>query len=392
MNIASRWLVLHLLCLALCLPVVAAWNGQPSTQKEKVRTSEGVFLLFYRIPAQPADLAMPLYSKGTVEETFVYRVLDRKQRDLLFFARVRITSPQPAATVRQFYQDALGKDCAQSTDAKTGEMTLTVGTKELFRLVVISPKDTGCAIRLERMHTYNIPARVYTDSEQRVISLLQAVGAAYGQAGRVRYTLQQQAIVPGATPGQQPHQLTWTVDYRRPAQLQVTAAVGDTIGLRLTTEQGTRKVVREGEVTEVASPVLRIHQQRGNDQIRPLNGKIVIDDVPELAEDPVANLMLGESFVTPLVDTLAMRAVPGSAGRQSEVTLTYPDNNETVHLIIDLQRKTIVRADTTIATEGRPSMRVVRTYANLVLDPPTIATPTAETQPESLPSLFTPLR
>lgn len=359
------------LLMILVFPVLASSAKDLQLERERVRTPEGTFYMWHRSPAGKDDIAMPIVDGGTVQSSIVYRVRDRKMRDLLFLARVQLTTPRPSDEIRRFYLNAFGKDAAQETDKKTGDITVTAGEKTDFRLVVISPKEHGCAVRLEHVQQFSIPERVYTDNELRVIRVLDALDFHYQSSRRVSYTMDQTTVFPGDKTSKQPPMLTWNVNFVRPAQITVTAAVGDTVGVRITTENNR----------------LRVHPQIGVDAFRPFQDGIVIDDLPEMQDDPAAQLMLGATLMNPQLDFLGIDTVPGvPASQQARITLTYPDDHQTVCLTVDLQHNIILRSETTIVDEDR-TVKVTRIYKNVVIEP-VVLSPKKGTSPQpQLPQL-----
>ena len=136
------------------------------------------------------------------------------------------------------------------------------GEKANFRLVTILPQAQGCAVTIQRVQEYTVPPRVFDAREQRVLRVLAEVTKHYQAAQHVAYTMEQRTQLP-ATAGQpQPPVLTWTLDFTRPAQLTLTAAVGETTGLRITTEQDGLHVARQMEQSGGASVERRTHHRR----------------------------------------------------------------------------------------------------------------------------------
>lgn len=353
----------HLLVCVLCLCALAfsCFKARAEEQmpvSEVARTPEGNFTIFHRTPASTADLEMPIPKQCTMGVSTVYRVQDRKGRNLLYLARAELTTAQSAASIIAFYQHALRKDAEQERETKTGTVTLTDGEKDHFRLVAITPKGAGCTFRLEHVQHFTIPPRVYTKSEQQVIDLLHAVAANYATAQQVSYEMEQRVIMSVKDKTEKaPPTLHWKTVFTRPGQLHVTAGADEVVALEISTE---------GES-------LKVHRQVGGDETREFVGSITLDDLPEMQDDPVAGLMFGETLVNRLLDTLSMRAIKGTpAGEQTEVILTYPDTNETLHLIIDLRKKIILRSET-IITDDTESVTNVRTYTNTTVTPPVAA-------------------
>lgn len=364
--------------LALLLPCWAYAQQGASYTNELVHTEEGNFYLTHRTPAKSADVRMPIFSGGTTEESFAYRVRDRKLRDLLFLARMRITYPRPAGDLKLFYLGALGETAAEETDAKTGVITLTAGEQDHFRLVEITPQEQGCAVKLERVQQFTIPPRVYTETEQRIVRVLNDVASRYRTAEVVSYIVEQTMILPKDTPKEeQPPTLLWSVAFTRPAQLAVTTSAGrDSVGMRITTKDG----------------ALRVHQPAAEeDEVREIvGGYLSINDVPELRNDPVARLMLGGTLLTDQLDYIGMSSVKDvPTNRQAEIILTYPDRQETLHLFIDLRQKTILRCETVVSHDGQTA-RTIRSYRTIKSDPIPEPTPPQPASPPATPAVVRP--
>jgi hypothetical protein len=90
--------------------------------------------------------------------------------------------------------------------------------------------------------------------------------------------------------------------------------------------------------------------------------------LPELQDDPVARLMLGDALITPAVDYLTLSAVAGTpAGQQTEVIFTFPDHDAKLVLFLDLRQKTILRSEMS-ATYEDGKQHTVHTYKHMQLD------------------------
>ena len=349
------WLLLGCLLLGAGL---SGWADENNAVTEKVHTADGTMTVYYRTPASAADLGLPLPAGAVVSASLVYRVRDRKERDHLLLARTDCTSTQSAADVRQFYLDALGKEALADTDAKSGEITITLGVKEHARLVSITPNKTGCAVRLEQVQQFTIPPRVYTHDEEQAVKLLNAVAATYQSARAVSYTMTQLTAMPAGTPAaERPPALIWTVSLTRPGNLRITAAAEGTLGLEITSEKD----------------ALRVHHQRGKDEMRPIDKTITIDAVPEVGEDPVARMLLGNSLIDEQVEQISM--TEGTGRKQDEVTIVLglPEQHAVATLLIARKRQ-VVLSCTTVVTEDKQVTTVTRNYSHLVITP---AAPTA---------------
>jgi hypothetical protein len=268
-------------------------------------------------------------------------------RTLLLFARAQMTTPATVDDMVKFYREALGTSVVQEVDAKTGEILLTAGEQDHFQLVTITAKPSGCLVKIEHTQQFTLTPRVFTGNELRVKRLLDEITQRYQNAQGIVYTMTQQAILPKSdAQAETPAALVWTVNVKRPAQLQVTATVKDVLALSLTTEKDT----------------LRVHRQAGKDVVRPLTGDITLDVVPEMEDDPVAKLFFGVNLVNEHLDYLDVQEIPGVPSYQrAKIVLTYPDWDEILYLDVDLQQKVILRAETVVKDHGTDST-VVRTY------------------------------
>ena len=370
-----RYLVLLACAMLICRAGLAEGTATPSSAKpgvtqETVVTSDGIFLLWHRTPAQAVDVGMPVLHDSLTLESFAYRVRDRKRRDLLQYARMRLATTAPLAAVTQFYCAALGKAVVQSTNKENGEVTLAAGSKDNLRMVTITPQEKNCHIRLERTVRYTIPPRIFTAGEQQVIRVLTEVGHTYQSARQVRLTaVQHTVLLDQKAPGKNPPDVTWTYDFSHPDRLQISATTGTKSVLTMTTSEGN----------------LIVTAPQRQEEKRPIEGKITTELVPEIQDDPVARLMLGESLIIPALDFLSLDAMPGAAaGRQVKIALTYPDKRAKLFLIVDLQQKTILRSEM-LTDEEDFQLRVERVYQDLQLIPPTTAPHAALSQQQSPP-------
>ena len=338
------------ICL-LCAGVVQAKNqGTPVTPTvETVHTEDGTYFLWHQSPATAADLEIPLM-QGKVQESFAYRVRDRKQRDILRYARVSFTIAQSPAEVINFYHTSLGKQAVVNTAQKSGEVTLTTGTQDNLRLVTATPQAHGCLVQLERVQRFTIPPRSYTAQEHQVLRVLESVAQHYRMARHVAYTVEQHSTT------NKSHTMTetqsWVVDFHRPDGLQISVTTGAKTVLTISAQEHRLVVTATG----------------AKEQRRTFGAKITPELLPELRDDPVARLMLGDALVTASVDYLTLSRVAGAPPeQQAEVILTYPDRNATLFLYLDLRQKTILRSEMlTPQEDGR--QRIVRTYRHMQVD------------------------
>lgn len=348
--------MLHRLCLLLlCCASLAAVAAAPAPfTREVTRTPQGTFVVYHRAPATAADLEMPVIGAAQVQESFAYRVRDRKKRDVLRYVRVVFASDLPAAKIVDLYGGYLFGTATQTrdTDAATGAVTLTAGAKDDFRLAQVTPAGAGCTVRLERVRRFSYPPRVFTPNEARVARVLGEVAATYRQAGRLAVDVAQDAVLSPAMGDEKPPTLSWHVEYTRPAIISLTAAVNGALGLRITTE---------GKQLRVARP-------EKEDELRPFAGPLDCTVVPELRGDPLMRLLFGEDLLARRVDALALSAVPG-APRQQRMTLTFPDEEMTLTLLIDRPTNTVLRSEVYLAGEEDRWTRMVRTYTQQLLEP-----------------------
>jgi hypothetical protein len=315
------------------------------------------------------DLEMPIIGGALVDESFVYRVRDRKKRDVLRMARVTLVTVTPAEEVAAFYTRVLGADAARETNKDTGEITLTTGTRDNLRLVVIAPKPGSCHVRQERLQQFTIPPRTFTEAEQRVVRVFSELAQTYAAAARLTYTMEQQVELSPAMGETKPPVLHWEIDYARPATLALTAHVGETLGLQIATKEGALLVTRPGR----------------EDETRPIKDAISLETVPELGGDPVARLILGEDLLAS-ADYLALSAVKDVPPHQQVLmTLTFPEEEMTLTLLIDRRRNAVLRSEVLLTgPEGRWT-RTVRTYANLHIEPATSTIPhRSQTEPPAV--------
>jgi len=382
----QRYSQLILLVLIGGLFTGCAWSAAPVAAVESAHTPKGVFLMWHRAPATEKDLGMPLYRQGTTLESYTYRVRDRKRRNFLFYACVRLTTKQTVAELLDYAQRALGADAQRETDAQTGVVTLVAGSKQDCRIVEVTPGKEGCQLKLEHVQHFEIPPRVYTAQEKKVLQQLSALTAAYHSASHVAYRVEQRVEVIPSAPPKKPHTPAsaatarklpttlpktpshapatapvaeasslpqiWNVDFTRPDHLNVTAMVNGVVGLHLSAQDGNLQVINPGK----------------NTLQRTIGNTLTMDKVPELQDDAVARLMLGDSLISDKVDYLALLPVPGMPiNEQVEIVLTYPIDQITVRLRIDRRRQVIIRGEI-LHTDEERTLRVERTYSNMLLD------------------------
>lgn len=345
------WLILLLLLGIGC----CAHADDTGLVKERVHTADGTFDVYYRTPAQSVDLGLPLPPDAAVATSFVYRVRDRKERDRLFLARVEFSSAQSVSAMQKFYLKALGKSARQASDAKSGEITITTGVKDHARLVIITPQTTGCKLRLEQVQHFTIPARIYTHEEQKADTLMNTVAANYHSARAVSYTLSEVTTMPPGTSVRQiPPPVTWTVSLTRPTNLHVTAEVAGKVALEISSDKD----------------ALLLHRQQGKDETRPLQKTITIADVPELGEDPVARMILGNKLIDEQVEQISMTAGVGSHAGEQTLVLGMPEQQAIVTLVINEMTKTVLSC-VTVVTDEENTTTVTRTYSGQSLTRPT---------------------
>lgn len=352
-----RFLYILALVSICCVAGMTAEDTPPPATHEIARTVQGTFLVWHRSPALAADIEMPVFGNSLTLESFTYRVRDRKRRDVLRYARIKLTSGQPLEDITGFYRRALGKQVVQETAPNTGEVTLASGTKNNVRLVSIFPYANYCHIRLERVQHFTIPPRVYTARERQVMRVVQQVERAYLAAPHVAYHMAQHSeILHCAEHEEPPPALDWTVDFQRPAQLRCTVTSAKGMELSLLTQDGNLLVSMPGKAMEK----------------RPLTGAGALTAalLPELQDDLVARLMLGDPLISPEIDFLDLQPVKGvPANQQARVALTFPDKRISLSLVIDLPRKTLLRSEI-LLTQDDHVERIIRVYTDMRVDAP----------------------
>jgi hypothetical protein len=342
-----------------CLPVLAvaasAADGLlDAVTTETVRTPAGIRTIVHRVPAREDDLGMAIFPDVLVRETFAYTVRDRKGRDVMAYARVRFNTEAPARDVIAFYIKSLGAGVKRDTDKETGEVTLSAGDADDVRLVTVTPLAASCALRLERARHFAVAPRVYTPQETEALATLEAVAAAYRTAARVTYKVEQRtehaAVVPPAPP-EPPVQ--WLVDFVRPGQLVATATLQDVPLLRLLTKDG----------------VLTVKRGQGAEDQRTLEaGALTPDLLPELRDDVVARLMLGDELASQ-AEEITRQPVDGGPATQVWLRLTFPDVEAELRLLLDTARQQVLRAEMQAVREGETT-RIVRIYTLVARDAP----------------------
>jgi hypothetical protein len=324
----------------------------PHISREMVTFDEERFTLWRREPATADDVGLLILPLGSPTSSFAYRVRDRKGRDRIFYAMYDVSTLTPRTQVLAALQQAFGPERLQEREAATGVVTLTAGTAADYRLAEVIPAGAATQVRVRRVCRYRIPPRRYTLPEQRVMRVLEAVARTYATADRVAYTVNQ-SLITEEEEEVAASRMRWQLDFSRPATLLVIATHAGREGLRL------QATVDEMRVDQPGRPTQR----------RPVAGPLTLAELPELEEDPVACLMLGESPLSPAIDYLALHPLPGiPAHQQQEIVLTYPDRDMSVRLQVDLARAIILRCDTIITAEGERTC-IRRHYSDLRVTP-----------------------
>jgi len=340
-------------------PIRVTANELPPDLQEMVTTPDGVYLLWYRAQVSERELEMSFVDHSLLVESYQYRLCDHNRRDMLRMGVAQLTTTLPDTEVRAFYTRRLGQSVQVETSPTTGEITLVTGTLKNYRMVIITPRGTHCSIRLERVQQYDIPARIYTERELRVVRVLEEVTRTYRQAGHIAYALEQRASVEGGTDtGTEAPVLMWTIDLVRPDSLQATAMVKDITALRIVSGEH----------------VLQLTRQDGKVETRPCPDGLTTEQLPELDGDTTMQLLLGEPLLSTHVDymtILPVKDIPTT--QQIDVVLTFPETSGTLYLRIDQQRKVIIRSEMVTETETE-KLHMVRIYTHLVIEPST-ATP-----------------
>lgn len=320
---------------------------------EQVRTPQGTALLWRRVPADAGDLLLPFYPDAQALDSVVYRVRDRKRRDLLRVAMARFTVTAPPAAIADYYRQALGASARMANEA-AGTLTLSVGTPDDLRLITMRPTESGTQLVLERTQRFTVPARVYTPAETRVKEVMARIAETYRTAPGIRMRILQQAEFPNDAT-RVPEPLRWTVEFARPATLHVTAAIGATQAFAMTTRD--QRLIIE---------------QHGREEERPLPAAgITAELLPELygnpdddpVGDPVIRFLLGGALITDSTDYLLM-TLP--AGQPGEIVLTYPEDAYTLRLYFDPATKIVTKSIVDRLQDGSP-LRVIREYQDVTL-------------------------
>jgi len=362
-----------LLVCALCLAVLGApvWAEDApaaTTEKETVDTDAyGTVTQFFRARVAEDDLGMPVWQDGQLLNSGVYRLRDRKNRDLLRYAFARFSTTQHAETIVAFYLKALGKDARRETDKGTGAVTVFTGDAQNSRVVTITPQDENCRLLLEHVEHFTVAPRVYTEREQQVARVVEEMSRAYQQTQHLAYTLEQQVVT--VPPADKPAPvLVWKVDFRRPRQLILNVSAEGVVGLDIATRKDKLVITRPGqEPTE-----------------RNTGAALTVETVPELQSDPVARLFLGDALLTDDIDYLGVQPVGDAPlAQQIEVVLTFPEDQTVLRLQIDRQRRVISRAETVVRQDDRET-HVIRTYTYNAAPEP------AQTAPAAPPPTATP--
>lgn len=340
-----------IILILLCGGILSAFAAKPlmakaPALKDAVATPQGTFALWYRSPASITDVEMPNPDKSLVINSFVYRVRDRKNRDILRYSRVYMTtSVETPEQIANFYRAVFGKNYGEATDADKKETLLCSGIDGDFRLVTIMDKGKYCRIKLERVRQFAVPPRVYTDREQKILSLLQDVAAKYRQTRRLQYNMTRTDTGTGVATNLAPLQMK--VDFIMPDKITVK---GDRAGkpeVRIWTKSNGLLVQRDG----------------AKDVLRSITGQLTTDDLPELEDDAVARMMLGENVINNATDYIMIQDAPkGNKGPQSEVVLTFPEDKATMHIFINQIDKTI--NSTMTKYEGDDYNGVIKQFYN----------------------------
>jgi hypothetical protein len=345
--------------VCVCAPAIDEPAGTPPaavpsvTTKDSIRTAEGTFTLWRRTPAIESDFGLPLPVGVTADESFVYCLRDRKERNLQRYSRAVFTLPDSLDTVCATYQQALLPDAKRGADKDTGATLLADGSGDDTRFVTLLPLATGCRLTLERAQRFSIPPRVYTADEQRALNMLAPIAQTYASAARVVYSVTESLQHnPDIQPVAEKDALTWAVDFTRPNALSVSAATAAGPRLSITTADGAVKITRAADAEET----------------RPMEGQLTLELVPELQDDPVARLMFGDDLARQ-ADVIALADVPGfPADAQQQLTLTYPEQDTELVLILDIRHQRVLQAETLVKL-GDEQARIVRTYTGTTLTP-----------------------
>jgi len=347
------WLICALCLLALGLCVMSEEKAPAPVEIETVYSDAyGTVTQFFRTEVREDDLAMPIRRDGLLLQSGVFRLRDRKNRDLLRYAFMRFSTTKRMEEMAGFYLKALGPDARRETDKDTGEVTVFCGEKANCRVVTLTPQEGCCRLTLEHIEHFAIPPRVYTEREKQVIRVVEEISRAYQTAGHVAYTMEQRIESTPAAEQTAPV-LTWQVDFHRPKELALAVSADGAVGLTIATQGDRLIITRPGQEPD----------QRG------IGEGITSATVPELQSDPIARLALGDTLLSDEIDYLALQPIGDAPLQQQvDVVLTFPEDLAVLHLWIDRQHHVITRAETVIRQADRET-HVIRTYHDTVLEP-----------------------
>lgn len=342
-----------LLVCALIVLLFGAPCSAADFEKETVYTDAyGTVKQFYRATVTDADLGMPVWTDGQPLEQGVYRLRNRKDRDILRYAFARFTTTQPVEDVAAFYLNALGAAARRDTDKETGNLTVFCGEPANFRMVTLARADGATRLTLEHVEHFPTLPRTYTEREQQVVRVVEEITRGYRNARHIAYTMEQRIETTPAAEQPAPV-LVWQCDFRRPKTLAVTVSAEGAVGLEITTQADQLILTRPGSDPE----------KRG------IGDSITSSTVPEVQSDPVARLMLGDLLISDEIDYLGLQPVENlPLSQQVEVVLTFPEDLAVLHLTFDRRRGVILRAETIVKQADRET-RVIRTYQDTVLEP-----------------------
>jgi len=289
----------------------------------------------------------------------------------------------------KYYRRALGPQVQEATDLETDAVTLTAGTSDNFRLVVLTPKSGSIEAALERVQYFPVSPRVYTVSEQKAVDLLKGVADKYASAFLFNTTITQTVELPNNTE-ETPPTLLWSFDLNRhkssPLLLLVSAKVdGETVlsmsnfgqveqqgpaenGSKTQASQSTDKanVVTLG----VPKKILFVTNSEGVTEQRSIEAGLTPEALAEIygdpAQDPVGDpairMLLGTTLVTPNADYIGLQALPGvNPAKQINIVLTYPEFGMKAWLTIDRATNYVTRSVVERTQEGQVT-RTIRTY------------------------------
>lgn len=340
----QRGILLNIFFTLLFSPLMAQ-DAAPVLTPGLAKTPAGNFFVYYRTPASAEDLGLPIPEGGEVLDSLVYRVRDRERRDLLFLARLRMNSPLSAQQALAIFLPAMGEEVTRENDAASGEISLAAGVADDLRLVIITPRTGGTTLRLERLQKFTLPPRIFNDAEQQVVKLLAQVAGYYRHVQEISYAVEQQEMPEVIKLADFPDPLNWKIKFNPPAEINLTATSVGIEGLRITTKDNQ----------------LYVKRQIGEEEIREIGASLTLDMIPELADDPVSGMVLGESLINPLLGELKMEKITTPKGEQAKITLQYPDAGEVLTLLVDMATRQVISAET-VTTEEEHSIKIVRRY------------------------------